>query len=63
MPLITAVHRNLKNSNIPVLVIILLQNVPEVKVTTSGFNSRVDSESKTSYTHWLRSYKFLKYSE
>ena len=41
-----------------------IQSVPGVKVTTSGFNSRVDSGSKTSYTHgsnWQRfgSYEFL----
>ena len=40
--------------------------VPGVKSTTSGFNSRTDSESKTSYTHepdWqrFRSYEFLKF--
>jgi len=28
-----------------------IQGVQGVKVTTSGFNSRADSESKTSYTH------------
>jgi len=28
-----------------------IQGVPGVKVTTSGFNSRTDSESKTSFTH------------
>jgi hypothetical protein len=28
-----------------------IQNVQGVKVTTSGFNSRADSESKMSYTH------------
>ena len=28
-----------------------IQGVPEVKVTTTGFNSRADSESKTTYTH------------
>jgi len=27
------------------------QGVPGVNVSTSGFNSRADSESKTSYTH------------
>jgi len=27
------------------------EDVPGVKVTASGFNSRADSESKTSYTH------------
>jgi len=42
-----------------------IQSVPGVKVTASGFNSRADSESKTSYTrgsnlHWFRSYEFLK---
>ena len=44
------------------------QDVPGVKVTTSWFNSRADSESKLSYTHgsnsqWFRSYEFLKYSK
>jgi hypothetical protein len=29
----------------------LIQVVPGVKAPTSGFNSRVDCESKTSYTH------------
>jgi len=28
-----------------------IQSVPGVNVTTLGFNSRADSESKTSYTH------------
>jgi len=42
--------------------------VTGVKVTISGFNSRADSESKTSYTHgsnwqWFRSYEFLKYNK
>jgi hypothetical protein len=44
-----------------------IQSVPGVKVTTSGFNSRADSESKTSYTHGsnsrFRSYEFLNYSK
>ena len=45
-----------------------IQVVPGVKVTTSGFNSRADSESKMSYTHGsnsqrFRSYEFLKYSK
>ena len=45
-----------------------IQNVPGVKVNTSGFNPRADSESKTSYTHGsnsqrFRSYEFLKYSK
>jgi len=45
---------------------IYIQRVPGVKVTTSGFNSRGDSESKTPYTHGsnsqrFRSYEFLKY--
>jgi len=44
-----------------------IQGVPGVKVTTSGFNSRSDSESKTSHTHgfnWqrFRSYELLMYS-
>ena len=43
-----------------------IQSVPGVKVTTSGFNSRADSKSKTSYTHGsnlqrFRSYEFLKF--
>jgi len=43
-----------------------LQSVPGVKVTTSGFNSRADSDSKTSYAHRSNSqrfwsYEFLKY--
>jgi len=45
-----------------------IQDVPGVKVTTLGFNSRADSESKTSYMHGsnsqqFRSYEFLKYSK
>ena len=45
-----------------------IQVVTGVKVTILGFNSRADSESKTSYTHgsnWqrFRSYEFLKYSK
>jgi len=28
-----------------------IQGVPGAKVSTSGFNSRADAESKTSYTH------------
>jgi len=44
-----------------------VQGVPGVKVTTSGFNSRADSESKTSYTHGSSSQPFrnyiLKYSK
>jgi len=41
---------------------------PGVKVNTSGFNSRADAESKTSYTHGsnlqrFRSYELLKYSK
>jgi len=48
-----------------VCVTTLTQNVPGVKAPTSGFNSRADSESKTSYTHGsnsqrFRSYEFLK---
>jgi len=47
---------------------ISIQGVPGVKVNTSGFNSRADAESKTSYTHGFnsqrfRSYEFLKYSK
>jgi len=45
-----------------------IQRVPGVKVTTSGFNSRADSQSKTSYTHEsnlrrFRSYEFLKHGK
>jgi hypothetical protein len=29
-----------------------IQGVPGVKVSTSGFNSRADAESKMSYTHF-----------
>jgi hypothetical protein len=44
----------------------IIQSVPGIKVTTSEFNSRADSESKTSYTHGsnsqrFRSYEFLKF--
>ena len=51
-----------------IYIYIYTQNVPGVKVTNSGFNSRVDLESKTSYTHgsnwqWFGSYEFLKYSK
>jgi hypothetical protein len=35
-----------------------IQGVPGVKVMTSGFNSRADSESKTSYTHGPNSQRF-----
>ena len=47
---------------------IKIQVVPGVKVTTSGFNSRADSESKMSYTYGpnsqrFRSFEFLKYSK
>ena len=45
-----------------------IKDVPGVKVTTLGFNSRADSESKMSYIHGsnsqrFRSYEFLKYSK
>jgi len=45
-----------------------IQGVPGVKVSTSGFNSRADGESKMSYAHGsnlqrFRSYEFLKYSK
>jgi len=45
-----------------------IQGVPGDKVSTSGFNSEADAESKTSYTHGsnsqrFRSYEFLKYSK
>ena len=46
----------------------LIRGVPGVKLNTSGFNSRADTESKTSYTHGsnsqqFRSYEFLKCSK
>jgi len=40
---------------------VLIQDVPGNKVTTSGFNSRVDSESKMSYTHGSNSQRFRSY--
>ena len=45
-----------------------IQSAPGVKATTSGFNSRADAESKTSYTHGsisqrFRSYEILHYSK
>jgi len=45
-----------------------IQGVPEVKVTTLGFNSRADSESKMSNTdgsnsQGFGSYEFLKYNK
>ena len=45
-----------------------IQGVPGFKITTSGFNSRADSESKMSYIHGSNSqrfgsYEFLKYSK
>jgi len=45
-----------------------IQGLPVVKVSTSGFNSRADGESKMSYTHrsnsqQFRSYEFVKYSK
>jgi len=45
---------------------VFIQGVPGFKVTTSGFNSRADSEPKTSYTYGsnsqrFRSYEFLKF--
>jgi hypothetical protein len=39
----------------------IIQGVPGVKVTTSGFNSRADSESKTSHTQGLNSQRFRNY--
>ena len=47
---------------------IQIQGVPGVKISTSGFNSGANSESKTSYTHGsnsqrFRSYEHLKYIE
>ena len=44
-----------------------IEGVPWVKVNTSGYNSRADAKSRTSYTHrsnWqrFRSYGFLNYS-
>jgi len=45
-----------------------IQGVPGVKFTTSGFNSRANSESKTSYTQGsnsqrFKNYDFLKYNK
>jgi len=45
-----------------------LQGVPGVKFNISGFNSRDDAESKTSYTlgsilQRLSNYEFLKYGK
>ena len=39
----------------------IIQGVPGVKVTISEFNSRADSESKTSYTHGSNSQRFRSY--
>jgi len=39
----------------------IIQGVPGVKVTTSGFNSRADSQSKMSYTHGSNSQRFGSY--
>jgi hypothetical protein len=52
------------NLQINLMYVLYTQGVPGVKVTTSGFNSRADSESKISYTHgsnlqWFRSYEFF----
>ena len=49
-----------------ICVYIYIYSVPGVKVKTSGFNSRADAESNTSYTHGsnsqrFRSYEFLKH--
>jgi hypothetical protein len=38
-----------------------IQDVPGVKVTTSGFISRADTESKTSYTRGSNSQRFTSY--
>jgi len=38
-----------------------IRDVLGVQVTTSGFNSRADSESKTSYTHGSNSQRFRSY--
>jgi len=51
-------------ANVCGYVYIHTEDVPGVKVTTSGFNSRADSKSKTSYTYgsnWerFRRYEFL----
>ena len=45
-----------------------IQGVPGFKVSTLGFNSRADAESKTTYTHGpnsqrFRIYEFLKYDK
>jgi len=56
-------HSERKQTIIP-----YIQDVPGVKVNNSGFNSTVEAESKTSYTHGsnsqrFRSYEFLKYNK
>jgi hypothetical protein len=38
-----------------------IQGVPGVKVNISGFNSRADAESKTSYTHGSNLQRFRSY--
>jgi len=38
-----------------------MQGATGVKVNTSGFNSRADAESKTSYTHGSNSQRFRSY--
>jgi len=45
--------------------LVIIQGVPGVKVTTLGFHSRANSESKMPYTHgsnsqWFRRYYFFK---
>ena len=42
-------------------VYIYIQGVPRVKVSTSGFNSRADAESETSYTDGSNSQRFRIY--
>jgi hypothetical protein len=49
-------------------VYMFIQGVLGVKVNISGFNSRYEAESKTSYAHGsnsqqFRSYELLKYSQ
>jgi len=43
------------------MLITFIQGVPGVKVSTSGFNSRADTESKMSYTHGSNSQRFRSY--
>jgi hypothetical protein len=44
-----------------IYIYIYTQRIPAVKVTTSRFNARADSESKLSYTHGSNSQRFRSY--